>query len=87
MFKPDLFKGHKILITGGGTGLGKAMGERLLELGADLVICGRRKGVLDETEAELMARHGGKVDTYACDIRYASSVEDMMELIFAKKGR
>ena len=84
MFKSDLFKGHKILITGGGTGLGKAMGERLLELGADLVSCGRRKGVLDETAAELMARHGGKVDTYACDIRYASSVEDMMELIFAK---
>lgn len=84
MFQPDLFKGHKILITGGGTGLGKVMGERLLELGADLVICGRRKSVLDETAAELKQRHGGRVDTYACDIRNAAAIEDMMELIFAQ---
>lgn len=83
MFQPDLFKGHKILITGGGTGLGKAMGERLLELGAHLVICGRRKGVLDETAAELTAKHGGTVDTFACDIRDPSAIEDMFDRIFA----
>ena len=60
MFQTDLFKGHKILVTGGGTGLGRAMSERLLQLGAHLVICGRRKGVLDATAAELVERHGGK---------------------------
>ena len=42
MFQPDLLRGKRILITGGGTGLGRAMGERFLSLGADLVICGRR---------------------------------------------
>lgn len=83
MFQTDLFKGHKILITGGGTGLGKAMGERLLELGAHLVICGRRKSVLDEAAAELTARHGGTVDTFTCDIRDPSAVEDLFDRIYA----
>ena len=47
MFREDLLAGKRILITGGGTGLGRAMGERFLELGASLVICGRRGDVLD----------------------------------------
>ena len=84
MFQPDLFKGQKILITGGGTGLGKAMGERLLQLGAHLVICGRRKSVLDDTAAELSSMHGGVVETYACDIRHAAAIEEMMDDIFAR---
>ncbi|MCX7273578.1 MAG: SDR family oxidoreductase [Burkholderiales bacterium] len=84
MFQTDLFKGHKILVTGGGTGLGRAMSERLLQLGAHLVICGRRKGVLDATAAELVGRHGGTVDTHACDVRDSAAVEDMMEQIFAR---
>ena len=49
MFAPGLFEGQRILVTGGGTGLGKAMAGKFLELGAGVVICGRRKGVLDET--------------------------------------
>ena len=48
MFLPDLLKGKRILITGGGTGLGKSMGKRFVELGAELVICGRREKVLEE---------------------------------------
>ena len=59
MFRDDLLKGKKILITGGGTGLGKAMGRRYLELGAELVICGRRgrsrfgrRGWLDALERD-----------------------------------
>ena len=52
MFTPDLLKDKKILITGGGTGLGKSIGRRYLELGAELVICGRRKDVLDATADE-----------------------------------
>ena len=51
MFEPDLMAGQRILVTGGGTGLGQAMGERLLALGADVAICGRRKAVCDETAA------------------------------------
>ena len=46
MFQGNLLKDERVLITGGGTGLGKSMGRRMLELGAELVICGRRAGVL-----------------------------------------
>jgi len=52
MFQKDLLKDRRILITGGGTGLGKSMGRRFLELGARLVICGRRAEVLEATAAE-----------------------------------
>ena len=49
MFQKDLLKNKRILVSGGGSGLGKAMATRYLELGADVYICGRRKSVLDET--------------------------------------
>src|SRR5271169_6542071 len=67
MFKPDLMKGQRILITGGGTGLGKEMAEGCQILGAEVYICGRRGGVLQEAARELMDRHGGKVVPIACD--------------------
>ena len=49
MFQKDLLKGKRVLITGGGTGLGREMAAKYLELGAELYICGRRKPVLDKT--------------------------------------
>ncbi|MDU0961219.1 MAG: SDR family NAD(P)-dependent oxidoreductase, partial [Bradyrhizobium sp.] len=49
MFKDNLLEGRRILVTGGGTGLGKAMAARFLQLGAEVHICGRRKIVCDET--------------------------------------
>ncbi|REJ57920.1 SDR family oxidoreductase [Phreatobacter sp.] len=82
MFKDGLLAGKRILVTGGGTGLGREMAEDYLRLGATVHICGRRKGVLDETAAELMDRHGGKVITHAVDIRVAQAVEEMIEEIF-----
>ncbi len=82
MFKEKLLTGKRILITGGGTGLGRAMAEKYLELGADIYICGRRKNVLDETAKELMAAHGGSVKTFDIDIRNASAVEEMIEKIW-----
>ncbi|GAC1330517.1 MAG: SDR family oxidoreductase [Beijerinckiaceae bacterium] len=83
MFKDGLFSGKRILVTGGGTGLGKAMAERFLSLGAEIFICGRRKAVCDATADELMARHGGKVQTFGVDIRDAGAVDAMVEEIFA----
>ena len=54
MFKDGLLKGKRILITGGGTGLGKEIAERYLQLGAELWLAGRRAGVLDETARALV---------------------------------
>jgi NAD(P)-dependent dehydrogenase (short-subunit alcohol dehydrogenase family) len=84
MFKADLFKGKRFLVTGGGTGLGKVMMEKFVELGADCVICGRRGGILEETAKEIMAKYPGRrVDTHAIDIRVASAVEEMVERIWS----
>ena len=84
MYTAGLFRGKKILITGGGTGLGKAMGAKLMSLGAELAICGRRKSVCDETAAELMAAYGGKAVSYGVDIRDAAAVDAMVEDIFSQ---
>ena len=83
MFKDRLFAGKRILVTGGGTGLGKAMAASFLKAGADVVICGRRKAVCEATARELMAAHGGRVDAFAVDIRDAAAVEQMVGEIFA----
>jgi len=84
MFKDDLLAGKRILITGGGSGLGKSMGRRFLELGAALAICGRRAEVLEETAAEHRAATGGTVSTHVCDVREVEAVEAMVEALFAR---
>lgn len=83
MFRKDLLAGKRILVTGGGTGLGKAMGRRFLELGATLAICGRREAVLKETAAELGEGTGGTVATHVVDVRDAAAVDAMIEAIWA----
>jgi NAD(P)-dependent dehydrogenase (short-subunit alcohol dehydrogenase family) len=83
MFASNLLAGKKILITGGGTGLGKSIGKRYLELGAELVIAGRRKDVLDATAEEFRAAvAGARVATVQVDVRDADSVEAMMEEVW-----
>lgn len=84
MYQPDLFKGKRILITGGGTGLGRAMTERFVQLGASCYICGRRQGVVEETAQALMREHGGSVKAFGVDIRDAAAVDAMVEQIFAE---
>lgn len=86
MFKPGLMQGQRILVTGGGTGLGREMAEALLALGAEVHICGRRGAQLEETAGELMAAHGGKVGTHACDIRNPEAVAAMVDAIWADGG-
>ena len=76
MFRKDLLKGKKFLVTGGGTGLGRTMTEKFVSLGADVVICGRRKNMLEEAAEEIMKAHGGKVVPMPLDIRVAQAVED-----------
>ncbi len=87
MFQPDLLQGQRILVTGGGTGLGKAMAERFLALGADVAICGRRKAVCDETaEGWRKQFPTRRIDAFGVDIRVAQAVDEMAEELFASGG-
>jgi NAD(P)-dependent dehydrogenase (short-subunit alcohol dehydrogenase family) len=87
MFQNDLFRGQRILVTGGGTGLGRAMGTRFLALGADVAICGRRKAVCDETAEEWRREFPGRrIDTFGVDIRVAQAVDEMVEALWASGG-
>ena len=83
VFRDDLFAGKRVLVTGGGTGLGREIAAKYLALGAAVWICGRRQGTLDETAGALMRAHGGTVKTHAVDIRDAAAVEGMIEAIWA----
>ena len=78
MFEIDLLKGKTIIITGGGTGLGKSMAVRFAELGANLVLTSRRQDVLDETSAEIKQATGAKILTVAADIRSPEQVANMV---------
>ena len=83
MFTNDLLKGKRILITGGGTGIGRAMAERFLQLGATLYICGRRAEVVQKTAQELAASTGGSIEGLSCDVRYPEDVEPLIEKLWA----
>ena len=82
MFKEDLLKGKRILVTGGGSGLGKEMSRYFLRYGAEVLICGRRVGVLEDTAKELMDENGGSVKCYGLDIRGAQDVDNTINEIF-----
>jgi NAD(P)-dependent dehydrogenase (short-subunit alcohol dehydrogenase family) len=86
MFRDGLLKGKNILITGGGTGLGKEIAAQYLALGAGLWIAGRRAGVLEQTAQELSAKHGGSVRTHAVDIRDYAAVDAMVQRIWDDSG-
>ena len=75
MFEKGLLAQKRILITGGGSGLGAAMGRRFAELGAELIICGRRLELLEDTAAKFRSELGAKVTTARCDIRDGAAVE------------
>lgn len=78
MLQPGTFQGKSLVITGGGTGLGKAIARSLSLLGASVVICGRRKEVLDKTANELHAESGAKVLAVQCDVRVPEQVENLL---------
>src|ERR1700756_665661 len=82
MFEKNLLRGKRILVTGGGSGLGAAMGRRFVELGPDLVICGRRLELLEATAARMRGDLDGKVSAIRCDIRDGAAVDAMMDAIW-----
>ena len=78
---------QRILVTGGGTGLGRAMAERFLSLGADVAICGRRQSVVEETASAWRAQFPGRrADAFGVDIRNAQAVEEMVEGLWQSGG-
>jgi NAD(P)-dependent dehydrogenase (short-subunit alcohol dehydrogenase family) len=82
MFKEGLLKGKRILVTGGGTGIGREIAARYLELGAEVWIAGRRGAVLEDTAKEL----GRNVRTHVVDIRDAAAVDAMVQRIWDESG-
>ena len=82
MFKDDLLNNKRILITGGGTGLGKEMACHFAAHGANLYICGRRENVLKETAEEIESKYKTTVSYQTLDIRASKDVEDYIETIF-----
>lgn len=82
MFETSLLKNKRILVTGGGSGLGAAMGRRFLALGAEIVICGRKLDRLEAAAREMREQTDGKVTTVSCDIRDGAAVDSMMDQIW-----
>jgi len=87
MLKQGSFNGKTILVTGGGTGLGRSISKYLLELGANVVISSRKKDVIDKTATELMSETGGKVLAVPCDIRKYDEIEKLIEATVKEFGK
>lgn len=86
MFKADELKGKTILVTGGGTGLGKSMSQYFLQLEANVIIASRKQEVLDKTVSELQKETGGKIIAIVCDVRNPLEVENVIEKGIAEFG-
>ena len=86
MFKEDALEGKRILVTGGGSGLGKEMAKHFLSHGAEVIICGRRDSVLKETENELAETTNGKISSFSLDIRDSLAIEEAIDTVFANGG-
>lgn len=87
MLREGALKDKNILITGGGTGLGRSMGEYFLRLGANLVITSRKLDVLEGTAKDMMEKNGGRVAPLACDVRDIAQVEAMWDQAKAELGQ
>lgn len=86
IFRPDLFQRQVALITGGGTGIGRAIAHELASLGATVVIAARRPDPLQSTVADITAT-GGLADWTMVDIRQQDQVDGMVATVLADHGR
>lgn len=83
MLRDDALKGKTIVVTGGGTGLGKSMSTYLSKLGANVVITSRKLDVLQNTAKEIEQETGGKILAVACDVRNEDEVENVLKQTLA----
>jgi len=86
MFKDGLLRGKRILVTGGGTGLGEVMADAYAQLGAAVYVCGRRGAVVEDTAKRISDTTGAKVTGLACDIRVPESVDAVIAHIWSDGG-
>ena len=86
VFKPDLFAGQTILVTGGGSGIGRCTAHELAALGAHVVLVGRKLEKLEKTAGEIV-EDGGSVSFQVCDIRDEEAVKAMVKAVIAERGR
>lgn len=86
MLKPGSLTGKTIVVTGGGTGLGRSMGKYFSELGANLVITSRKLDVIQKAAEELTAETGGKVLAVPCDVRKYEEIENVLRETESKFG-
>ncbi|MBL4734726.1 MAG: SDR family oxidoreductase [Flavobacteriales bacterium] len=87
MLRDNALKGKTIIITGGGTGLGRSMGTYFLELGANLVITSRKMEVLEKTAEEMMKQTGGQVLPVQCNVKEFDQVEAVLKAAVEKFGQ
>jgi citronellol/citronellal dehydrogenase len=86
VFAPGLFEGQTVVVTGGGSGIGRCTAHELAALGAHLAITGRKTEKLEKVKAEIEAA-GGSCEIHAFDIREEAQVKDAVARIVANKGR
>ena len=84
IFQPGLLDGQVAIVTGGGSGLGRASALELAALGAQVVVCGRRADPLEETAAQ---SEGGRVEAQVCDIREEEQVDSLVDGVMERHGR
>jgi NAD(P)-dependent dehydrogenase (short-subunit alcohol dehydrogenase family) len=87
MLRDDALSGKVVVITGGGTGLGRSMAKYCLQLGAQVCITSRKQEVLDHTVEELRQETGREAMAVACDVRSYEAVEQMLEAVVQRHGR
>ena len=86
VFKPGLFEGRTVVVTGGGSGIGRCTAHEIAALGAHVAIAGRKQEKLDRVKAEIEAV-GGTCETHVFDIREEAQVKEAVAAIVAKNGR
>lgn len=86
ILRPDIFKGQTMIVTGGGSGIGRCTAHEIASLGAHVVLIGRKQEKLDNVQAEII-EDGGSADGFACDIREEEKVKAVVATIVEKHGR